>query len=465
MKKILTFLMVFGSAFSYSQTSETMSKLKQVLSSDNKGVNTDAVIVYKDGSKIFEFYGREYNASKKHLSWSMAKSISGILIGQALSEKKISLKTRIDQFLPEFKTDATLEDVLGMSSGLAFKEEYSGVPVDSDATKMLYLKGPKTGFFEYVNSLPARSEATPGDHFYYSSGDTNILMEALKKILSSSEEYNEYPWKKLFKPLGIENATFEQDTSGTFVGSSYIYLSPNDFLKIGQLLMQEGVWNGTQVIPKEYMAHLKKVTSGVNSVALEGTSQTRSYSSQITTNLPIVGRGLPSEYKDLPEDALLMIGHQGQLVVASPSQKLVIVRLAMDNGSSFDRKSFFNLVSRLTLEKGHSLITAGDRTTTIEIAPIKTSQKKSKTNIFDYLKVTHLIRALAAKEYCSCMLVIGRSEKACKEDLKVSLPILPKLRISKDKKMVSATLGTGLFKVSRAEFKGEKLGCTLVESK
>lgn len=456
MRKIITLALILGSLSAYSQPNETFSQLEKVLSSDNKGVNTDAVIIYKNGSKVFEFYGREYNESKKHLSWSMAKTISGILIGHAINEKKISLNTRIDQFIPNFKTDATIKDVLAMSSGVSFKEEYSGIPVDSDATKMLYLNGPKSGFSQYVSSLPAREEAIPGEHFYYSSGDTNLLMEVLKNVSSSKEEYNEYPWKKLFNPLGIEKATFEQDATGTFVGSSYVYLSPNDFLKIGQLLMQNGVWEGTQVIPKEYMDHMKQVAHGVNVSALEGTSQTRSYSSQITTNLPIVGRGLPSEYKGLPEDALLMIGHQGQLVVASPSEKLVIVRLAMDKGTSFDRHLFFNLVSKLI---------HGDNGTPIESSPVIPAPPKSKTKISDYLKVPHLIRALAAKEYCSCMLVVGRSEKACKDDLKVSLPVLPRLKISKDKRFVSATLGSGLFKVSRAEFKGEKLGCTLVESK
>ncbi|MFY7991948.1 MAG: serine hydrolase domain-containing protein [Bacteriovoracaceae bacterium] len=464
MKKFLIGLIALSTMAAFAQESSSLMQMKQVLS--GKGVNTDAVIIYKDGAKIFEFYGREYDASKKHLSWSMAKSIAGILIGQAISEGKISLNDRIDKYFPDFKTDATVENVLNMSSGLKFKEEYSGIPVDSDATKMLYLIGPKASFAQYVNSLPVKNEAIPGKHFYYSSGDTNLLMEILKKVSQTQEEYNQYPWKKLFNPLGIKDATFEQDSSGTFVGSSYVYLSPDDFLKIGQLLMQNGVWNGTQIIPKDYLTLMKEVAPGVNEHALEGTSQTRSYSSQITTNLPIEGRGLPSEYMDLPQDALLMIGHQGQLVVASPSQKLVIVRLAMDKGTSFDRKLFFNLVSKIIREKGLNLVTAGDNGQNSNTPLPASNKKKGKTKMVDYLKIPHLIRAMAAKEYCSCMLVIGRSKEACREDLKVSLPILPKLKISKDKKYVTASLGTGLLgKISRAEFKSKELGCTLVESK
>ena len=89
----------------------------------------------------------------------------------------------------------------------------------------------------------------------------------------------------------------------------------------------------------------------------------------------------------------------------------------------------------------------------------------SKTHL-RILDLPYLATGYRAKEYCSCMLVIGRSKEACREDLKVSLPILPKLKISKDKKYVTASLGTGLLgKISRAEFKSKELGCTLVESK
>ena len=87
-----------------------------------------------------------------------------------------------------------------------------------------------------------------------------------------------------------------------------------------------------------------------------------------------------------------------------------------------------------------------------------------KAKIADYLKVPHLIRALAAKEFRSCIKVVGRSESECKDDLRVSLPVLPSLRVHDDGS-VSAVLGTGLFgKKSVAVYRGPELGCTLTES-
>jgi hypothetical protein len=238
--------------------------------------------------------------------------------------------------------------------------------------------------------------------------------------------------------------------------------------------MDRGKRGSQTIIPGWYFDDLmSRVAPGVSSKALPGTSQTRAYSSQLTTNLPIPARGLPSEYEDLPTDALLMIGHQGQLVVASPSQKLVIVRLAMDKGSSFDRKQFFAKVARLVDAKspaGRPLLTARkENPAQYNGAPPPQAPdvEAERAKIADYLKVPHLIRALAAKEYCSCIKVVGRSEGDCKDDLRVSLPILPTLRVKDDEGVVSvsAVLGTGIFgKKSVAVYRGPALGCTLTET-
>lgn len=79
------------------------------------------------------------------------------------------------------------------------------------------------------------------------------------------------------------------------------------------------------------------------------------------------------------------------------------------------------------------------------------------------LVVPHLLRAYIVKEYCSCRLVVGRSEKACKQDMKASFPVLPRLKI-KDDGTVTATLGLGLFKKSKAVYRGQKFGCVLTQS-
>ncbi len=422
----------------------------------------------RDGKILSESYGRGYDAETKHLSWSMAKTVAGILVAQEIERGTMSLASPIRTYLPEVKSPATVADVLHMSSGIAFSEEYSGVPVTSDATRMLYMDGPKSGFLSFLAKLPQRTDAKPGDHFYYSSGDTNLLMAALRSVATTQQAYDAIPFERFFKPLGISQATFEQDSRGIFIGSSYVYLKARDFGKIGSLLVERGKLGGETIIPGWYFDLMSRVAPGVSSRALAGTSQTRAYSSMVTTNLPIPARGLPSEYADLPTDALLMIGHQGQLVIASPSQKLVIVRLAMDKGDVFDRKAFLSKVVRMVEAKSGPLLTARRENPaqyTGAPTPPAPDADAEKAKIADYLKVPHLIRALAAKEYCSCIKVIGRSEDDCKDDLRASLPVLPSLRVSDEDGSVSAVLGTGLFgKKSVAVYRGPQLGCTLTES-
>lgn len=470
LRRLLSALLLATAACASSEAEETdaaAGELNEALDVPAKGVNTDALLVMRDGKVLFEEYGRGYAASTKHLSWSMAKTIAGILVAQEIDRGALSLTTPIRDVLPEVASPARVVDALQMSSGIAFREEYSGVPVTSDATRMLYMEGPKSGFVPFLSKLPQRPEAKPGEHFYYSSGDTNVLMAVLQKTAADQAAYDALPFERFFAPLGITDATFEQDTRGVFVGSSYVYLTARDFAKVGELLAARGQQKGSAIIPPWYFAKMTELAPGVNTQALPGTSQTRAYSSQLTTNLPIPGRGLPSEYADLPTDALLMIGHQGQLVVASPSQRLVIVRLAMDKGSAFDRKAFFAKVVRLVEARSGPLLTARKENPAQYDAPPSLPVQDDEpegTNLLDYFKVPHLIRALAAKEYCSCIHVVGRSEKDCKADLAVSLPVLPSLRVREDGS-VSAVLGTGLFgKRSVAAYRGPELGCTLTES-
>jgi hypothetical protein len=140
----------------------------------------------------------------------------------------------------------------------------------------------------------------------------------------------------------------------------------------------------------------------------------------------------------------------------------------MDKGSAFDRKQFFARVVRLVEAKSGPLLTARKENPaqyTGAPPPQAPDVEAEKAKIADYLKVPHLIRALAAKEFCSCIKVVGRSADECKDDLRVSLPILPALRVNDEDGSVSAVLGTGLFgKKSIAVYRGRELGCTLTET-
>lgn len=447
----LIILALLCSSFSLAQT------IDEIAFAESREIHTDALVVVKDGKTLYEKYARQYDVSKKHLSWSMAKTISGIIVANAIEQGYLKLDDPLKKWVPSFSGTATVQQALQMSSGISFKEEYSGIPVDSDATKMLYLDGPSQGFANYTAALPLRTDTAAGEYFYYSSGDTNLVMEALKKALNDNKAYDNYPWRVFFDKLGIKDATFEQDSKGTFVGSSYIYMSTESYLKVAQLLMQKGRYNDQQIIPTWYFEMMNEVAPGVDKKALEGTSQTRAYSMQATTNRPIKGRNLSSEYSNLPIDALLMIGHQGQLVIASPSENLMIVRLATDKGNPFNprRNELFTAIKKLIEDKGLKMSVADDGHLPVP-APV-VAKNGASAPLLDYLKVPKLIKSLYAKELCSCLYVAGRNIDQCKQDMKLTLPILPFVSIGTDK--VSASF-LGFDQIS-AKYVSPELGCTL----
>lgn len=465
MKTISTlFITIFlFSTLAYSAAEQELTELLR----NTEKANTDVVLIYKDGKVIYQYYAREYTPTTKHLSWSTAKTMTAMLIGIADKEGILSIDDPVRKYFPEFKNDARIVDVLQMASGLHFKEAFKGFPSHLDLTNMLYLDGQKMGFTNFMLKSPLSKVGGPGEYFNYSSGDSNLLMGILQKAIGNQAKYNNYPWEKLFNPMGID-ATFEQDMKGNFVGSSYIYMKPTDYLKLGQLLMNKGVWNGQQMFSPSYFELMNTVAPGVQKKVQEFNEVNKAYSIQLTTNRPIEGRNQPSAYNDLPLDTLIMYGHQGQIVAASPSQQFVVVRLARDK-KAMDRKLFYKAVAKLVREKNFSFETVGggaslfSEKSAYQPDEQEYEEPEDRGTLESLLVVPHLLRAYIVKEYCSCRLVVGRSEKACKQDMKASFPVLPRLKI-KDDGTVTATLGLGLFKKSKAVYRGQKFGCVLTES-
>jgi CubicO group peptidase (beta-lactamase class C family) len=447
-------------------TEPGLAPLDAVMGYNQPGVHTDVVLVKRNDIMIFEGYeqDRGYSAKTSHLSWSMAKTISGILMAQASVEYKFSLNDPVKKFIPEFQGETKIIDLIQMSSGIDFTEQYFGLPVSSDVVRMLYLDGARAGAAGYVKSLPMREKYKPGDHFYYSSGDTNLMMEVLKKVINDDKKYENYPWDKFFFPLGIQHATFERDINNVFIGSSYIYMTALDYLRVGELIMNGGKWNQQQIIPEFYVKLMHTLAPGVSLTPLDGTSSARAYSAQLTTNLPIEIRKMNSEHPDLPTDAVLLLGHQGQVMAVSPSEKLVILRLAFDKGAAFKRNPFLAAVKRLIT------VNQPDYKTAADMRSFKESESKptqslinTKLNILDLWKVPLLIRRYTAKEYCSCRFVVGRTHEACYFDVGLTMPVMPKIDvIDGEKGMKKIVTQFFIGDENTAEFTGEKFGCRIL---
>jgi len=329
MKKILFCLVLL------TQTAlANFSELDAYLFDQSAKYQTDSVLLWEDGKIIYEKYAHGFNPDQPHLLWSATKSVAATLIALAIKDNQLNLTDKAGKFYPPLRRaqadTISIQHLLNMSSGLEWKETYENDPWTSDVISMLYWKG-----YQDMAAYTASKKVVhaPGSFFYYSSGETNLLMAVLQGALGA-DLYKRYPWTHLFEPLGIKSATWEKDSTGNFVGSSYLYLTPRDFLKIGQLYLQNGAWEGKQVLPKDWVKF---------STTPAAAAQDESYGAHwyMNTILPKTGQ---RPYPHAPEDVFLALGHHGQMLFVMPSQKRIFVRFGADKKGSISHDMIFKLI-------------------------------------------------------------------------------------------------------------------------
>ncbi|WP_236199329.1 serine hydrolase domain-containing protein [Pseudomonas pseudonitroreducens] len=301
-----------------------------------KGVRTDAVVVIRDGQLIYERYAGPTSAQTPHLAWSMSKSVMASVLGVAFGEGKFQLDDPVARHYPAFADhpDIKMRDLLHWASGLAWQEEYEYAPVRSSVVAMLYTRG-RDDMAKFTAGFPA--DAEPGKRFRYSSGDSNVLSATLKQMVG--KDYANYPWTALFEPLGIQSAVWERDASGTFVGSSYAYMTARDMARIGLLMERDGRWKDRQLLPQDWM---KFVLAPFPEYQPDPKKPNEAVpGGQWWLNRPVAGALAP--WPDAPEDTFAALGHWGQALYVIPEQKLVIVRYADDRDGSYQHDTFLKL--------------------------------------------------------------------------------------------------------------------------
>lgn len=325
---------IFSLLCTYAFANSTYSDISNFLfNRSDIGINTEQFLLYHDGEVRFKKLVKG-NEETRHLTWSMSKSISSLLFGIAEDRKYISRDDFISKFfsseisqLPKkqqnFLNTLKVKHFLEMSSGIHWNEYYDKSPFNSHVVRMLYF-ATKKSTASYVLRQTQRHK--PGTHFHYSSGDTNIITAALQKALPKGLK-DIYPWEFLFNPMNIE-AMFERDASGTFIGSSYLYLKTKDLLKLGILVLNNGQFEGKQIISREYLRYATSLNEaqGVHHNCSHSSGMT--YGAQFWLNRPC--KEMKVNFKDVPEDLVMMLGYGGQSVYIFPSEKIVAVRIAND---------------------------------------------------------------------------------------------------------------------------------------
>ncbi len=319
---------------------------------ERKGVRTDAFVLIKDGYLVYEQYARNFHKERPHLLWSISKSVVNAFYGIAVRKELVTLSDPAYKFFSTLNRSEehrliTINHFLQMSSGLYWDEGYETSPFKSSVIAMLYTLGSKDmALYAAKNSMLHK----PGEGWYYSSGNTNILMAILKNIFK--EKYNDFPWVDLFDKLGMKQVTLEKDGSGTFIGSSYIYMRPVDLAKFGFLYLNDGIWNKERILPKGWVQYTTTMAPAYRKSDLSKADKADNYGSHWYINTGIPEKKLNRPWPDAPIDTFHASGHWGQSLFVIPSLDMVIVRLADDREPSFSKKLFLKLILRSLNKKG-----------------------------------------------------------------------------------------------------------------
>ena len=279
-----------------------------------RGRNTLAVIVMHRGQIVAERYGGPVTAETPMQGWSMNKSLMATFVGRQIDQGHLRLNDAVvaalqaagarEATIEKVHPDLTLQHLLSMTTGFDFSERY--FPGD-DVTDMLYrqpgmwLSAPDTG-----HALP------PGEQWAYSSGDINTASLMWQQSLQG-EPYPDWIHHQFSQPLSLDEVVLEPDASGVQVGSSYAYLTPGDWARMGQLWLD--AWHGRSEVLSAAWQRLAVMPGTTKGGQIYG----------LGFWLNTDHRAFPSA----PENTFHAGGNSGQFVVVIPDKELVIVRLGL----------------------------------------------------------------------------------------------------------------------------------------
>jgi CubicO group peptidase (beta-lactamase class C family) len=291
---------------------------------------TRAVVVMYRGRVIAERYAPGFDATMPLLGWSMTKTATATLVGLLVKQHRLDVNA--SALLPEWRDAGdprariTLDELLRMTSGLQFNEDYDHPP--SDVAVMLYAQRDGAA---YAADKPLAFP--PGTHWQYSSGTSAIVARVIRAAFGDDDAaYLQFPAHALFAPLGMRSAVFEPDASGTLAGASFMYASARDWATFGQFLMQDGVWNGTRLLPEGWVRYMTRATPQ---------APRQDFGAHLWVKVPEPFNSRTSPAPALPADTFHAVGHEGQFVSVMPSRQLVVVRLGLSRPeSAWDHETF-----------------------------------------------------------------------------------------------------------------------------
>ena len=208
-----------------------------------------SVMIVKDGKVIFSRWQSEGVDTVPHVLHSVSKTFTATAVGLAIADGKMKLTDKIIDFFPD-KLPAevsdnlkamTVRDLLTMSCG-------------HDVEPSGFRGGEETDWVQAFLAHPVVHK--PGTFYLYNSLGTYMLSAIVQKV--TGEKVVDYLDTRLFQPLHIDKPKWDESPQGINCGGWGLYLKTEDLAKMGQLLLQQGEWNGKQIIPAEWVSEMSK---------------------------------------------------------------------------------------------------------------------------------------------------------------------------------------------------------------
>ncbi|MFD0931968.1 serine hydrolase domain-containing protein [Psychroflexus salinarum] len=292
------------------------AEVPQKLKDAHETYGTIGFLIFKDGKLWHEDYADGYGPKSHTNSFSMAKSITTLLLGKTIEEGFIeSLDQKVIDFYPELKGEyadqMTVGDLASMASGLNWNEDYySPFSITAQAYYDENLR-------DLILNLAVKEQ--PGQEFDYLSGNTQLLGMVIEK--ATGQELSNYLGEKFWKPMGMENNAYWQvDSEENGMEKTYCCISSNarDFARMGLLVLNKGKWNGKQLLNENF------IEKCINPRFEED---------------PQYGYGFWLEESG-GRPFFVMQGILGQYVIGDPQKNILIVRLGHERESKSSEQVF-----------------------------------------------------------------------------------------------------------------------------
>jgi len=313
-----------------------------------KYIYIDSVLVIRNGYILLDAYNYPFDSNTRHNIYSCTKSVSSALIGIAIDKRYIkNINQPLIDFFPKYATKnfnadkkaITLKHLLTMTSGLYCRDSY--LYNWSGLMQMRFSKN----WVKFMIDLPMAEE--PGTRFEYCNGVSFLLSAILQE--QTHENALSFAEKNLFGPIGITNVRWPSNPQGITIGYGELQMRPRDMAKFGFLYLNNGVWDGQQIISSQW---IKESTSKhINATLVPG------YGYQWWIVNP---------------DIYTAIGHMGQFIMVVPKKNLLAVFT-----SSLAREDFYTPLGLLSAY----IVPAAKSSTPLPENPEKANKIKSYSNL------------------------------------------------------------------------------------